>query len=229
MKFIFRIIFLLLPSALLAQPSITNDSIEAEKINVQQLTGEKYLDLAYRNINIFFKNHWNKGSIVLPSGDMVNNLLLRYDGLLDQLIWLNDKIGEVKLDKQNINEFYFYDTLQYHFKKLNLSSAIDSSATFCQVLYEGNLKLYVSRKVRQQTEYFEKNTKYYLYVPRPTYYVLLNNQFYSISKAKINAIYNAFPDKKDALKQRIKQQKLRVKNEQDFIKTIQIVEDILVK
>jgi hypothetical protein len=228
MKYIFRIIFFFLPSAVLAQPGSYNDSTEFEKINAQQLTGEKYLDLAYRNINIFFKNHWNKGSIVLPSGETVNNLLLRYDGLQDRVIWLNNRIGEIKLDKQNISEFYFYDTLQYHFRKLNLSGARDSSETFCQVLYEGNLKLYASRKVRALTDYFVKDTKYFIYVPKPAYYILINSRLYILSRARIKSIYNAFPDKKESLRQRIKQERLRVRNEQDFIKTIRALEDILI-
>jgi hypothetical protein len=229
MKNVFWIIFLTLSFAVQAQTGSSTDSAELNKVNVQQLTGEKYLDLASRNINIFFKNHWNNASIVLASGETVNNLLLRYDGLQDRIVWLNNRIGEINLDKQNISEFYFYDTLQYHFRKLYISGTRDSSAIFCQVLYEGILNIYVSRRVRPLTEYFILDTKYYLYVPKPTYYIFIKNRMYAIARTNKNSIYNAFPDKKDSIRQRVKLQHLRVKNEQDLITAIHALEDILLK
>ncbi len=222
-------IFFLLPFTLFAQIDI-NDSTEIKNSLYQQLTGEKYLDQGKGSINLYFINNWCFGKLVLASGDVIKRIPIRYNCSIGQLIWLNTNIGQIRLDNQNISEFYLTSFgTNYHFRKIKTKLVNDSAEIFAQELFENKLKLFVYRKVELGTKILELDGIYYLYTQKPIYIININKKQFFCHKAKIKSLIEIFPQAKEKINQRIKQNHLKCKTEQDFINIIKNVEDILLE
>lgn len=204
------------------------DTVQSRFFLLERLTGTKYMDVGHRNAGLYFIEEWTPGRIILESGEEINNLSLHYNGFQDQLLWLKDRTVQIILDKNIVSEFFLEKSgVSYHFKKYKIRIAKDNTDTYCQELYEGKVKLLVIRKCKLDSDAFNEEMLYYIYVPRPVYCVLIGDKIFFLKNARIRSIYNAFPGKKDSLRQRIRQQHLKVKNEKDFIATIHALEDIL--
>ena len=231
MKKIYLVLILLVLVEVQAKTQINRktDSLVSAKFLLQQVTGEKFLDPGNKHVGFLFKNDWINGDIVLTTGEIIGNIPLKYNGNQDQLVWLTALKGQVKVDRQNIQDFYLNDfQTQYHFRKVRLSPLNDSTETFCQVAYEGKINFYIYRKTKQMTTRYETDGLFYYYYPKPVYLLNFNNQTYILSRLTISALYNAFPSLKENLKLCVKQNHIKVKNEAGFINLIKSAEDILV-
>lgn len=229
-KYAILLIFSLLSCWLNAQNTNVESGTESEKFSFQKLIGEKYLDASLYHHGLYFRNVWLNGNIVLSSGNQVNQVMLRYNGFEDQLIWLSPKFGQIKLDKQNIEEFQLLSSDSvFHFKRLKINSLKDSSASFYQVGYEGKLQVYISRIIKLQTESYKAYAKYFIYKPYPEYYIIINKKLFILDRPKVKAVYAVFPTCKEKIRQRIKDNHLKIKNEADFIKLCISIEDILIQ
>lgn len=211
-----------------AQLKYSADTVPSRFFLIERLTGEKYMDVGHRNTGLYFIEDWTPGKIIFDSGEELDNLSLHYNGCIDQLLWLKDKTVQIILYKNNISEFFLNKSnVSYHFKKYKIKSANDSTEVYSQQLYDGKVKLMVIRRTKLDSEAFNEEMLYYVYVPRPVFYLLIGNKFIMLRRARIRSLYNAFPYKKDSLRKIIRQKHLKAKNEKDFITVIHELEDIL--
>jgi hypothetical protein len=229
MKKIYLIsIFAIVSHGIFAQNNYTPDTVMSRFFLLERLTGEKYMDAGHRNEGMYFFEEWTQGKIVLVSGEVINNLTLHYNGFQDQLLWLKDKLVQIILDKQNISEFsLFKNGGSYNFKKYNIPNGKDSTETYCQELYSGKVKLVVIRRNKLDAEIVKYYLLFYTYVPKPVYFLLKAGNIYKLKNARLRAIYKAFPDRREILRLRVRQQHLKVKSEADFIRVVQGLEDLI--
>jgi hypothetical protein len=114
------------------------------------------------------------------NGDVIRNIILRYDQYSDQLLWLRKsdyRMGIV--NKDDVAGFRMLDdkkkeTAVFAKKKIILPW-IDSADAYLQVLVSGDLMLYAYRNVNVVTVEYKltKNTKYIISTEGKDYLVAL--------------------------------------------------------
>lgn len=228
LKNLLFILSLLLPLSLRAQNLYPPDSAADQFFLLQQLTGERYMDAEHKNEGMYLFEDWFPGRVLLASGHLITNISLRYNGYADELLWLKDKTVQIMIDKESIKEFSILANQREHlFRKLKINFGKDSTETFCESMYEGKVKVYVWRKDNLQSEIYRANMLYYIYVPKPVYCLFIGNKSYYLKNTRLKTLYAAVPQLEDRLRQRIREQHLKVRSEADFLKMIPAVEDIL--
>jgi hypothetical protein len=125
-------------------------------------------------------NDWMLGEVELMNGDVIRNIILRYDQYSDQLLWLRKsdyRMGIV--NKDDVAGFRMLDdkkkeTAVFAKKKIILPW-IDSADAYLQVLVSGDLMLYAYRNVNVVTVEYKltKNTKYIISTEGKDYLVAL--------------------------------------------------------
>jgi len=177
MKSLLISILLLVPFLLTAQQPVPCDSL-LERLAEPVLTGDVYEIPMVTGESQYFSDEWLKGSVTLSNGLTLNDQHFKYNGYIDQLLWINKNYLQIKLDKKPILSFTLRDKdhpdKYYYFEKLLLpgNSGTDSAACYAQILYDDKFSLLVRRKViRNGTEQwkagrvildnFEKKNIYY--------------------------------------------------------------------
>lgn len=194
----------------------------------QQLIGRNYIDKGLTQKGIFFRNPYLPGSVFFSSGDSVDGIYLRYSSLDDDVLWLNKDFGQIKLDKASLTGFRIKssDTV-FSFKKNILKSTNDSAGRFYQEIYTGRAKLLALRKVKQISNYVKFGKQFSVYAPDPQFVLIINNQEYLVKNMKVKEFYKLFPEKKNQIAQLLKQDRLHISNESDFVTFIRRIEPIL--
>ncbi len=227
-KYIIILIAIVLNRSIYAQQAVLNDSSELNNYAFQLLTGEKYNDPGYKFLNIYFKDYWIPGKVILSDGQQVSNLSLKYNGFTNQLVMLSNKVGQIKIDNQAVSEFYLYDKEQTcHFiniagSKLNLETDV-----FCQFIFSGKIDLYVYRRIKPNAISYRDNGMFQIYASKPIYVLFINNKTILFNQATQKAIYIQFPYLKEQIQQKTRHHK-KIKNENDFFIFLKEIEDILV-
>ena len=202
------------------------------------LPGELYAPDLYPDISTYFNNYWLEGDILLSDGNIKRAGGIKYNGLLDELLWLEPLSNQIiKLDKEAILQFHFLnlqgDTSIY-FRKLKVKRAglNDSIEIFAQELVRGDLSLYVlhsfylARKVavRQNNSYILKD----IYEEEPVYYIsYLNNKVVGYKTISRKSIYAIAPDKKDKIREYLsKSNSGTIKTIPEMISLIQFINSV---
>lgn len=195
------------------------------------LTGELYVPDLNVNETNYFNSEWLSGDIYLSNGAIIKNKLIKYNGLLDELFWQEPKSKNViKLDKDAIQQFHFLnlngDTSVY-FRKLKGKRNIiaDSGDVFEEVVYEGNLSLFIIHNYRiERTESIringiqcEKN----VYEKEPIYILrFANNKTFVTKRLGRHSLYTFFPENKDKIKEFLKTNKSSELNNNFYLKKL---------
>ena len=186
-----------------------------------------------------FNKDWVIGDIFLIDGGIIRNKYIKYNGLLDELFWIEPKSGKtVKLDKEVIMQFHFQDVqgdTSVYFRKIKIKQDIlsDSIETYGQLIYEGNLSLYVSHKFRLiRTELTRRNGILFengIHEEEPVYILRYKHIKTSVYKNLSRQNLYAFaPEKKEEIKRFFKQTKLlRIQNYPDIIMLMKFLNSIL--
>jgi hypothetical protein len=195
--------------------SINNtDSTEG----IQSLTGDLFTPDLIIDPTTYFNQEWLAGDIYLSNGEVVRNELIKYNGLLDELFWLEPTSKNViKLDKEAINQFHFQnykgDTSVY-FRKIKVKKSIltDSALVFGQIVYNGTSKLFVIHPFRKSgTELIHNGGSSLLkdvYEEEPIYiFRFENNKTFVTKSLKRKSLYSFFPGSKDKIKEFLKTNK----------------------
>jgi hypothetical protein len=149
------------------------------------LCGEVYSIPKGFSGNQYFNKDWLAGDIVLDNDDTANNKLLKYNGFLDELIWLDSANNrQVKLEKHFIREFSLKmpGARVFRFKRIQERQLItgNSSDIFVEVLSENAASLYVQRIIATRgitTKYIEgKDYSLDHLEPQPKYFLVLPNR-----------------------------------------------------
>ena len=217
---LFNLIFLAV-STLGAQPLHT-DSIFEPKLSGRLFTMRSGIIGSQ-----FYRDDWEPADIRLLTGDTVRNKLLKYDVLLDEVIWwYKDSMREVELEKGSVDEFWFRNGKSdaIHFRKIRarLPGMADSTEVFVQVLIEKAAALYVFRKVRAEgsVNRVEKGVlcSFDLIVPDPLYMICFpDGKSIYLRKTRKRLLLKALPEEYAAnVKQIIQKNHLSVHSEKDL-------------
>lgn len=182
----------------------------------------------------FYNDDWVNSDLKLITGETVHNKKLKYDALLDEVIWLQeDSFREVELEKHFIREFCFknYQNRQVCFRRIRakLPQMIDSADIFVEVLLEKSSSLFVFRKVKVEGSVnrliggvlcsFEK------LVPDPVYLISLpggNSVF--CKRIRRHLLLKALPDAyKTKVREIIQRNHLTIRTEEDLARLVGLI------
>jgi len=203
------------------------------------LTGELMTAASQPDIVTYFNKTWLAGDIWLTDGSVIRDKKIKYNGLLDELIWLEPLSNKmIKLDKEAILQFHYLnfqgDTSVY-FRKFKVKGNIlaDSVEIFGQEMYHGDLSLYVLHTFYlDRVETVEINRSYYLkdiYKEKPVYYMKFkNSRVVEFKRFSRKNLYVFMPEKKDQIKQFFKENISGIINtNQEIIGAIQFLDSII--
>jgi len=231
--YIFYFSFLLLCIPMHAQTNVgivvpTRDSTFTAK-----LTGEFFYESRQYIGMQYFNDNWAQGDILLSTGEMVSNVSLKYNGLFDEVIWMNtSNFGKFKVDKSFIREFWLkYETgTPRHFKRINVSEPDKGLQPdiFVEVAVEGKISLYIQRRiVVSGTQMIYRNDAFRDFETleaSPVYYIKLpSNQYLKMNRIRRRAFLKFFPEKKKAITKILNANNLDIHVESDFVKLIQLM------
>lgn len=214
----------------------TNDGskvLEVDSIFASKLTGEFFYEGKQYIGEQYFNKEWTKGDVLLSNGEMIHDKLLKYNGLFDELVWLNTyNFGKFKLDKLFVKEFWLNNLngSDIHFKRINISdsSKVSEKDIFAEVKVEGKLSLYIQRDITTQwpQSILVDNVlyKYDVLEAEPKYYIELpTNHYLLMKKLRRLSFLRLFPEKKKAINKIIRENHLNIKIESDFVKLIELM------
>lgn len=123
-----------------------------------KLSGEAFVFNLYASGSQYLFEEWTAGEVRLSTGAVVKAESLRYNGYLDELIWLNP-LGSVPVmvDKSLVSSFVIHSPSNREplvFEKISHRSwyATEPSDIFAQVLYRGEMSLMAFRNIRRTGE-----------------------------------------------------------------------------
>ena len=222
------VVWILIPQIVKSQSQAKNKAVYDEQI-YQQLIGKSYFDKSLVNKGIFFRSTFLPGKIVFTSGDSIDKVFARYECLSEKLIWLSDGYGQIELDDININSFELKNTdTTFFFAKRKVKSLGDSIPRFYQIYPGNNLGLMALRKVVRKDSYMKKK-KFYIYAPAPVFVFTVRDKEYILKSLKLKTLYTLFPEKKEAIQKQANSASFRIKNENDFVAFLQLIEPILLE
>jgi len=206
---------------------------ESNTLNYK-LAGKQYYNTIIPSGTVFLYNDWEDGYVQLINGDRYDNLSLKYNIYLDELIEINNRsVTMIMLDKNTISEFGFYNQKNDEptvFKKMYYPKNPDGDYYF-NPLYEGNLKLVVRyRSLEEETGLYKdsygimRNTKYSSY---QYYYVIFPDNRFEKFKLKRRSFVELFEGKevKKEIRRILRRNDIFFRNDQQTIKAVQLVEE----
>jgi hypothetical protein len=176
------------------------------------LPGELFIPTEPLDVITYFNEDWLPGDIYLTNGEVVRNKYIKYNKLLDELLWLDPSSKKIiKLDKEGIFQFHFYnfkgDTTVY-FKRITVKRhpLADSSKIFGQEIYNGRISFFIQYNIIiEQQELAVVNNVFCqknIYGEKPIYYLqFLNKKAVGLTGLNRKSLFAVFPDKKDQIKQ----------------------------
>lgn len=194
--------------------------VPANDFPEQHLIGEAFFFGQKYSGQIFFNEDYWRGDILMTSGDVIRNQLIKYCGVTDELIHFNELSNSaVSLDTDLINSFSMINPengAKLRFIKFSREKGLfgKTEEVFVQVLLENNIKLYAIRNYVNDGSVtaYKNNISYYneLYRSKPEY-ILINGDINNTLNEKIRKyiVLRLFPEKKKAIKLLLKRNKLR--------------------
>ena len=193
------------------------------------LTGE-LLQSFDQTIGSQYYYDWDTANITYLSGEVVHNKKLRYNGYLNEMIWLTPiTFKQIKLDKADMKEVYFLN-LHTTFRPLKINTYQDTVIIFVEVLYQNKLACYAHRKIKLNhveitstdkisfsQNVIESEPVYYLKSPREIQYV-------AFSKISRRSLVLLFPLHKQEVRRLLRKNNLSVKKEKDFVNALLLIE-----
>lgn len=133
------------------------DSIDATThlFDNYPLISKFYVRKPYNQNLIFFSYTWNKGTIHFEDGQILENILINYDRMDDQLVWMRGSDFKMGIVDQGLVKGFVLrnDSLgsTCYFEKEERENSWDNES-FYQVLTDGFIRLRVRRKVTTHPE-----------------------------------------------------------------------------
>ncbi len=199
-----------------------------------KLTGSFFIERKQFVGQQYYNQDWATGDILLNTGEKLMGISLKYNGLYDDLIWLNTfNYGIFKLDKPTIKEFWLKtgNGLVHHFKQLKINIIQDSiKNVFAEILMDKTVSFFVQRKIEVQgLQYVTVNKirqKYDNLVVSPVYYFKLpSNQYVSIERPNRKKVLNIFPENKKDIAKIITDNHLNLKRESDLVRLVELMNE----
>ncbi len=234
-RFFTAFLILLLPAGLMAQLSSGSGP---EALFKARLSGEVYTPPVIHSGSQWFIGEWATGSVTLITGEKVSDVMLRYNGYLDELFWLTPVTFEqVRLDKKLIRQFEMEDPgsgEKLIFKNLEVNNMLapGSIEVFAQLLHRSDISLYVHRKIRETgatTSVMVGGTLVARRVLGPDYQYYLQNrsELPGAIQPTRRSLMRTFPEHRRQIRQALRQQNIRIRNEAQLIYAIEIINDLV--
>ena len=222
--------FLSICISLNAQTTSKNEAQEADSTFLCELTGETYVEFRGYNGSQYFNDDWAESNILTSTGEMLYGKKLKYNGLLDEVIWLNTDIPRsYKLDRALINDIWFQNIQDkpIHFKRIMIDEPNKShkSDIFAEVAVEGKISLYIQRKISVlNIQTIKKEGKLYPYKTiggTPVYFIKLSSdKYFSMSRLNRSSLCKLFPNKKKDIVKLQKQNQINLNTESGLCEMI---------
>jgi len=199
-----------------------------------KITGEIYYLNPKANSYFFLHKEWVKGKVVYKTGEVFENIDLRYQAFNDELIAYNvNNRALVKIDKEKVKEF----TLNFSESDENATNPtfvnIDSVSIFVntnyfECLYRGTVMLLVSSRVieKKVTPYNDSNGEF-----RDSEFILRKASFiYSTQNGlsritySNNSVANVYPVQKREIKKTLRQNKIKISDAKSAADAIEILD-----
>lgn len=185
----------------------------SKNIDYESLLSGELFDLSLTpDLSTYFNTEWLAGDILLANGRMARNNKIRYNGLLDELFWLEPVSNQIiKLDKESILQFHFLNfqgDSTIRFRKIRVRKDIftDSADIFVQEINHGKVSLMISHSfyfagketIRTDKGAFLKD----IYKGEPLYYLRLpDNRLVEIRRFNRKNIYTVLSSRKELIRQ----------------------------
>ena len=230
MKHAIYILFLLFCVTINAQINIS----KVDSAFLPKLTGKTYIERKEYKGEQFYNKDWMEGDILLSTGETIHVEKLKYNGFLDDVIWVNpSNFQQFVLDKSYINDFWLKNPSgqDIHFKRINAVDPLavsHPSDTFVEVGIEGKVSLYIQRKivVVGEENIYQNGALNLLESigPNPLYYIKLpTNTYLTMSKLSRKAFLKLFPEQKKDINKLLRDNHMKFKSESDFIQIIELL------
>ncbi|NHB67220.1 hypothetical protein [Perlabentimonas gracilis] len=213
-------LLLLFPLGVMAQCDLT--------ISKPTLAGEQFIDNQIFAGSKYFMDEWAIGTVTLQSGDIVQNQLLRYNALEDELIWLEQNSSStVRVDKSLVLGFSLQ--LPQSDSALVFTKGTffkNQTSSFLQVLRKGKVTLYAKRWVEKTSNveiiHIGGNAKRAIAIfPRTNYFVETQDGNFRSVALNRRSFVNAFAaDSTHLSRKLLRQNRIRIKNEHDLVAAI---------
>lgn len=138
-------------------------------------------------------------------GRIYQPMIIQYDIVRNQVLLLNSNSrSKIVLHNELIDSFYF---LNHTFKKLEASSVQNLSTTgFYDFLYNGNLKVFASRR-KLFKDVIKDNELTRIFSNEDHYYIFKSGKYYMVNNKK--DVNNLLNDKKSELKSAMRKRKIK--------------------
>ena len=218
------ILFLISFSSLvMCQNGLENcvNMVNDTSIYEENLVGEFFIPEAFHRGQNFYNPDWRYGTIVLENGKMIFNKLINYHLLSGQLIWMRSlDYKQIIVEKATVKEFIISPNDSNNkllFRKLTFQPWYmpNSIVEYLQVLAQGYVNLYAYRKAT-----VDKNSNEV--IPATEYYIQINNGQIKRLKRGRWALYSAVGVNKKIMKKIVRENKLRIRNEEKLIKAVNL-------
>lgn len=213
--------------------NLLSDQLSLDSIFEPKLPGQSFIAKSGLLGSQYYNDDWVESDLLLVSGEKVFNKLLKYNGFIDEVIWLTpENFKQVKIDKFAINEFVLKSYLgkSVCFKRINTKQPFlsDSTDIFAEVILESRLSLYIYRKMAIAGSVSKDNKgvnyTYNEIEPTPVYYLkLTNNRFINLQRLKRRALWNLFPEQKTEIRKLLRQNHQSLSNEDDLLKIVNLL------
>ena len=220
-------------TSIYAQPSVQVNASEVKSIFSPKLTGETFIEKKGYKGEQYFNKDWLESDILLSTGEEIHGEKLKYNGLLDELIWVNtSNYRQFKVDKSFISDFWLKNGTgkAIHFKRMNVNEQNDihSSDIFAEVGIEGKVSLFIQRRIKivGEENVFQNGALYVIESlgPKPVYYIkTTSNHYLILSRIRKNAFLKLFPERKKDIAKIMNDHHLILKTESDLVKLIEIL------
>ena len=184
----------------------------------------------------FLQDDWVEGTLELEDGDIYENINIRYNCRLDELIAYNERIRTLfAVDKDILKRFVFKDYSfgresykEREFVKLYYDG-LHSGDRYFERLYSGKATLlafhyidevkvapYVDRLGRMSNVEYKKRIDYFIYN---------SEKEFSKIQIKKRLILKAFPENKKKIRKIIRQNKIIIQGEDTLIQAIKLIDE----
>lgn len=184
----------------------------------------------------YFKDEWSQGNIVLVTGEIAQNVQIRYNGFLDEVIIMKTpSFQQVKLDKYLIHEFMLfspYKSEPERFKRIqvNLPPLRNKVEIFAQVLYDGEISLYSFRRISATGKVSKKtetgNFEFTQVEPDFLYFLIIpGREEIFFNNLRRRNLYKAFPERKPEIRRIFNKAGVYFSNEEKYKMVVQFLNE----
>jgi hypothetical protein len=204
--------------------SLRASNPDESKLLVEKTYGPHLLATTFVNSfpgnNNQYYNNWTEGVVLLSNGKRVKIKHIRYNCLLDELLWLRPSDYQTStVLKASVSEFIVFDAENKpcYFKKEKFRDwyMLDSTDVFFHVLVEGDISFYIHHKALN----VDKNSRE---LTRKDFYYIKSGKQIKLIKLRRSSIFNCGLIDKEKMRDIIRKNHLRVRKEEDMIKAIDL-------